>query len=87
MMDVADREEQFLNSMRAYTTALDSTGLSFPAPPDISTRYDFTIVVNDVCCGPNPNWQITAVPKGPQTGDATLVLDSRGTKSPADKWN
>jgi len=87
MMDVADRQEQYLNSMRAYTTAVDATGLSFPAPPEISSRYDFTIVVNDACCGPNPNWQITGVPKGAQAGDVTLVLDSRGTKSPLEQWN
>jgi type IV pilus assembly protein PilE len=86
MMDVADRQEQYLNSMRAYTTAVDSTGLTFPPPSELGTRYDFTIVVNHACCGPNPNWQITAAPKGPQAGDVTLVLDSRGAKSPADKW-
>ena len=87
MMDVADREEQYLNNMRAYTSAVDATGLSFPTPTELTTLYDFTIVVNNGCCGPVPNWQITAVAKGRQTGDPTLILDSRGTKTPADKWN
>jgi type IV pilus assembly protein PilE len=86
MMDVANRQEQYLNSMRGYTTALDSTGLSFPVPSEISSRYDFTIVTNNVCCGPTPNWQVTGTPKGAQAGDATLILDSRGTKTPSDKW-
>ena len=86
MMDVANRQEQYLNSMRSYTTALDATGLSFPVPNEISDRYDFTIVTNDGCCGPTPNWQITGAPKGPQAGDVTLTLDSRGTKTPSDKW-
>lgn len=86
MMDVANRQEQYLNSMRAYTTALDSSGLSFAVPTEISDRYDFALVVNNACCGPSPNWQITGTPKGPQAGDVTLTLDSRGVKSPSDKW-
>jgi type IV pilus assembly protein PilE len=86
MMDVANRQEQYLNGMRAYTTALDSTGLSFPVPSEISDRYDFTIDVNNGCCGPTPNWRITGAPKGAQSSDVTLILDSRGSKTPSDKW-
>jgi hypothetical protein len=87
MLDVANRQEQYLNNLRAYTAALDSTGLSFPIPSDIALRYDFAIVVNNACCGPFPNWQITATPKGDQASDQSLTLDSRGSKSPTDLWN
>ena len=86
MLDVANREEQYLNNKRAYTAALDSSGLSFPVPADLATRYSFAIVVNNACCGPNPNWRITADSIGAQASDPDLTLDSRGTKSPADKW-
>jgi type IV pilus assembly protein PilE len=89
MMDVSNREEQYLNNLRSYaggSTVFSATGLSFPVPSDISDRYTFTVVANDACCGPFPNWQITAAPKGAQTGDPTLTLDSRGTKAPSDVW-
>ena len=86
MMDVANRQEQFLNNKRAYTDTLGSSGLSFPVPADLATRYSFAIVVNNACCGPNPNWRITADSTGPQAGDPDLTLDSRGTKAPAAKW-
>lgn len=89
MMDVANREEQYLNNMRSYaggSTVFSATGLSFPVPSEITDRYDFAVVTNDGCCGPNPNWQITATPKGPQASDQTLTLDSRGTKAPTDLW-
>ncbi len=86
MMDVGNRQEQFLNNKRAYTTALGSTGLSFPVPADLATRYTFAIVVNNACCGPTPNWRITADSTGPQAADPDLTLDSQGNKTPAAKW-
>lgn len=87
MMDTASRQEQHLNNKHAYTSALDSTGLAFPVPADLATRYSFAILVNNACCGPNPNWQITATPIANQAADSVLTLDSRGSKSPSDKWN
>src|SRR6476646_3198349 len=86
MMDVANREEQYLTSMRSYTSATDSTGLSFPAPAELASRYTFSIDVNNACCGTTPNWRVTATAAGPQRNDGNLTLDSRGTKTPASKW-
>jgi type IV pilus assembly protein PilE len=86
MMDVANRQEQYLNNLRAYTTTLGAGGLAFPAPDELSGRYTFAVVVNDGCCGPNPNWRITATAAGKQAPDGNLTLDSRGTKTPAAKW-
>jgi type IV pilus assembly protein PilE len=90
MMDVANREEQYLNNMRSYvggSTVFTSSGLSFPVPSEITDRYDFAVVANDACCGPFPNWQITATPKGAQASDQAMTLDSRGTKTPTELWN
>ena len=86
MMDVANRQEQYLTSMRSYTSATDSTGLSFPAPSELASRYTFSIDVNNACCGPTPNWRVTATAGGPQLNDGNLTLDSRGTKTPPEKW-
>ena len=87
MMDVANREEQYLNNKRAYTSAFGSTGLSFPVPADLATRYSFAAIdVNNLCCGPNPNWRITATAIGPQASDGNLTLDSQGSKTPSGKW-
>jgi len=86
MMDVANREEQYLGSMRSYTSAVDSTGLSLAAPAELSSLYTFAIDVNNACCGPTPNWRITATAASSQLTDGNLTLDSRGTKTPTDKW-
>jgi type IV pilus assembly protein PilE len=86
MMDIANRQEQYLNNKRAYTTAVDSTGLNLPAPAELSGKYTFAIVVNNACCGPNPNWRVTATAAGSQTSDGNLTLDSRGNKEPTAKW-
>ena len=47
MMDVANRQEQYLSNLRAYTTTLGAGGLAFPAPDELSGRYTFAVVVNE----------------------------------------
>ena len=86
MMDIANKQEQYLGSMRAYTSAVDSTGLSLAAPAELSSLYTFAIDVNNACCGPTPNWRVTATAAGSQLSDGDLTLDSRGTKTPSTKW-
>ena len=88
MMDIANKQEQYLNSMRAYTSAVDSTGLSLAPPAELASLYTFTIDVNNACCGPTPNWRVTAavVTGSSQQVDGDLSLDSRGTKTPSTKW-
>lgn len=80
MMDIAQREQQYLLDARAYAATLSALGVT--TPTDVSTYY--TIAVN-VAAAP-PTFTITATAKGAQLSDGDLTLDSTGAKTPAAKW-
>lgn len=83
MLDIANRQQQFLLSNRAYVskTALETSGYRLPA--EVSGRYDYDITVGTDTV---PSYTITFTPKGAQAGDGTLTLNSEGVKTPAGKW-
>lgn len=83
MMDIANREQQFLLANRAYVTktALETSG--FALPTDVSSAYDYAITVGT---GTVPSFTITFTPTGGQASDGALTLDSEGVKSPTAKW-
>lgn len=83
MLDIANRQQQFLLSNRAYVskTTLETNGYSLPA--EVGARYDYDITVGT---GTVPSYTITFAPKGAQAGDGTLTLNSEGVKTPAGKW-
>ena len=83
MLDIANRQQQFLLSNRAYAskTTLESSGYGLPA--EVGARYDYDITVGT---GTVPSYTITFAPKGAQAGDGTLTLNSEGVKTPAGKW-
>ncbi len=83
MMDIANRQQQFLIANRKYadTTALTGSGYSLPA--EVSSNYSYTVTIPDD--GP-PAFTLTFTPIGSQTGDVELGLTSEGVKTPANKW-
>lgn len=83
MMDIANREQQFLLANRAYAdkTTLEASGYALPT--DVSTNYNYSVSVGT---GAVPSFTITFTPKGAQTSDGTLTLDNVGVKTPASKW-
>ncbi len=83
MMDIANREQQFLLANRSYAskTLLESSGYSLPK--EVSGKYSYSITVGT---GTVPSFTITFTPYGGQTSDGALTLDSQGTKTPSDKW-
>lgn len=87
MMDIANRQQQFLLANRAYVAAADadafedSTGYVLPA--EVSAKYGFKI---ELGAGAVPSFTITFMPTGTQAGDGNLTLTSAGVKSPAGKW-
>lgn len=83
MMDIAQRQQQYLIDARSYATTLSD--LNVETPSDVSTYYTIDIAASD---GPPPSFTVTATPQSgtPQAGDATLTIDNTGTKTPADKW-
>ena len=83
MLAIADREEQFLLSNRAYAdqTAIQNNG--YRLPPEVSSKYTY-----DVSVGTNtvPSYLITFTPYATQATDGILTLDSTGIKMPVGKW-
>lgn len=83
MMDIANREQQFLLANRSYVnkTSLEASGYSLPN--EVAAKYTYSISVGTTTV---PSFTITFTPKGGQSADGALTLDNQGVKTPADKW-
>jgi type IV pilus assembly protein PilE len=82
MMDIANREQQFLLANRNYVTRSQLEASGFSLPQDVNAKYTYAIAVTSA----PPTFGITFTPIGGQVEDGPLTLNSDGTKSPADKW-
>lgn len=82
MVDVENRQKQYLLDARSYAADLATLGMA--APADVSNFYSVTIAVSAA----PPAFTITATPVAGtrQVADGVLTLDSSGAKTPADKW-
>jgi type IV pilus assembly protein PilE len=92
MLDIANREQQYLLSNRAYLvgTSADTTtgmgGTGFRLSTRVAEHYTYAISVD---ANPVPSYIITltAIPGDRQEKDGLpLTLDSEGNKGPAGKW-
>jgi type IV pilus assembly protein PilE len=83
MMDIANREEQFLLANRVYASKTAITGSGFGLPPDVARSYSWDVAVGS---GNMPTFVITFTAIGEQTSDGNLTLDNAGVKYPANKW-
>ena len=90
MLNITNREEQFLLDAKAFTAGLDSTGLNLnvegwtcSAATCSNPNYNVTVAVS---AGPPPNYTITATALGTQASDGNLTVDNVGNKTPSDKW-
>lgn len=83
MMDIANRQQQFLLANRSYAskTTLESSGYSLPS--DVSAKYSYDITLGS---GTVPSYTITFTPIGSQAADGALTLTSEGVKGPPGKW-
>lgn len=89
MMDIANREQQFLLANRAYAdkATLEASGYSLPS--SLTSRYSYEIAVGS---GAPPTFTITFTAIGAQIADGAtaaerdLALDQQGRKLPASKW-
>ena len=86
MLDIANREQQYLLDARSYTTDIPGV-LKLTPSTDLAARYTFAVAV------PNPDpgslaisFKITATASGSQAVDGNLTLDNLGNKTPAEKW-
>jgi type IV pilus assembly protein PilE len=78
MMEVANREQQYLLDARSYTTALSDLKL-LPVPTEVSQFYTVTIAA----ASPPPTYTITATPVAgsTQVSDGVLTLTHEGSKT------
>jgi len=88
MMDIANREQQFLLANRAYADKATIVGSGYAFPGNLSSKYTWDVTPGT---GTTPTFTVTFTPvsSGPQAGDGTLVLTSEGVKTrggDATKW-
>jgi type IV pilus assembly protein PilE len=83
MMDLANREQQFLLSNRAYVDYPAITTSGFTLPPEVSAGYTPSITVGT---GTFPAYTITFTARANQLKDGDLTLNHQGVKTPAAKW-
>ena len=83
MMDLANREQQFLLTNRAYSDSATLAANGYALPPEVSQFYSWKV---EAPAGAPPSFLITFTPKAGQASDGVLTLDSSGNKTPAEKW-
>jgi type IV pilus assembly protein PilE len=83
MLDIANREQQFLLANRAYADYTAMTGSGYQLPAELSGKYTPTIMLGT---GTVPAFTVTFTAIGGQSVDGDLTFNSEGVKSPADKW-
>jgi type IV pilus assembly protein PilE len=81
MMDIANREQQFLLSNRSYAdkAALEGSGYALPAA--VAARYNYAVVPVNTATPPTFTITFTPITTSPQASDGTLVLNSAGLKT------
>ena len=81
MMDIANRQHQFLLANRAYA---DKATLPYSLPTDVAENYTYDIAL--AAPPAPPFFTITFTAIGGQVADGDLTLDSEGVGGPAAKW-
>jgi type IV pilus assembly protein PilE len=84
MLDIANREEQYMLDARAYATGASAlTTLNMTVPTTVSPNYNITVTA---VVGPPVGYLIKATAIGNQVSDGIITLSSIGAKTPASKW-
>lgn len=96
MMDIANRQGQFILDTRFYAPDLTTLGMDTTIPDRADDFYTFTIrEIDDTALDADPanqpiprEYEIVATPRAGtmQAGEATLTLDSTGIREPVAEW-
>ena len=86
MLDIANREQQYLLSNRRYAdkSALVANGFALPA--EVTRNYSWEVEAPPLDVVPSFLITLTPLAGGPQDGDVAISLDNQGRKEPAGKW-
>lgn len=78
LMDLAQRQQQFMLDARRYTNVVADLGVTMPG--SVANNYQ-TPTINLVA-GPPPTFTITLAPKSPgaMSADGSLLVDNTGAK-------
>lgn len=83
MMNIANRQQQFLLTNRGYASKSTLEASGYTLPSNVSSKYGYAIVLG---AGIVPAYTLTFTPIGAQATDGNLVITSDGVKTPAEKW-
>ena len=83
MMDMANREQQFLIANRVYADKAALVASGYVLSSDVSSNYDWDVATP---AGAVPTFTITFTAIGAQATDGALTLDSQGNKTPIENW-
>jgi type IV pilus assembly protein PilE len=83
MMDIANRQQQFLLANRGYADKTALTASGYALPSDVSVDYGYDIALSTTAV---PGFTLTLTPQGGQASDGPLTLNNAGVKTPAGKW-
>jgi type IV pilus assembly protein PilE len=83
MLDIANREQQFLLASRAYASYSALTTSGYSLPTELAAKYTPSITVGTSTV---PAFTVTFAATGAQAEDGDLTFNSEGVKAPADKW-
>jgi type IV pilus assembly protein PilE len=83
MMDIANREQQYLLASRTYADTATLLATGYAVPSDVSAYYTWAVTVDSTTV---PTFTITFTAVGSQAVDGPLTLDQAGNRSPLSKW-
>lgn len=85
MMDIANREQQFLLANRAYADKATLEANGYAVPAEVSEDYTWDV---EPGAGASPSFRITFTATGGQAADGPpLTLTNAGDKGPPEKWH
>lgn len=84
MLDIANRQQQFLLSNRAYATSYAAiTGSGYTLPSELVGKYTPSVTAATTTV---PAFTVTFTATGSQLSDGDLTFNSEGVKAPPAKW-
>lgn len=86
MMDIANREQQFLLANRRYADTAAITANGYGLPSEVADKYTLTVEAPSTAVPPGYTIRMTPIAGRAQASDGELTLNSQGVKTPAEKW-
>lgn len=84
MMNIANLQQQYLLSNRAYMSKAILAATGFTLDPDVARNYSYSIALG---LGTVPSYTLTFTATGIQASDGNLTINEQGVGTPAGKWD